>query len=965
MRRGFVSLTWQVTLSVGLILTLGVGLITYFGRSYLEQTYIDERERVFNDRQLSIITALHSIQTQLVNLASHLQGQATQLDKQRTIKQRLIDTANGNWDQLNFEWEVDALLLFGPDKQTWLSLGMPSVQQLLPENWLEQVYQSGVQKNKIICRKLCWQVVAAPVLIGSRENGAMVLVKSLSDAVIEFQTATATDVGILVPYTTHSQGDSLRNVPRWKRSIVALTGGPSNIDIINESAKHYSLADLASPKTLELAEQDKLEISLVPLTDHESPELASLIIIENVEAALQQLRSTISTLFFIALLILACAAAAMFKLLWSPMSQLRKVAVTLPKLAKGRLQKDQVIEPATIGAGQLRNEIHDLQDSAVALSEKLMMMDKQIKQRTLGLRVRSRELLAERDFATTLINNVQAVILTQDSEGVIDLINNEGSVLIGTKIDDNNRTLKKITFLSSFKVTGNAEIREGLASLAKGESEHYRYESEFRNKGQKLFIQWHHSLLPAIGNERPMVLSVGIDLTSHKAAEDNLAWLADHDHLTKLFNRRHFQREFEQILKRSERQKTSGALLFFDIDQFKLINDTSGHPAGDRLLCEVAYRLSLGIRDIDVFSRLGGDEFALLVEHVSSEGSITLARKLSDIVSGIEINLNGAAHNISISIGVVNFPEHGKTVDELMANVDLAMYKAKSLNNAHSNWEMYSHTDTSKDALANTVDWRGRIQKALANQRFILHYQPIYDIAKKTISHHEALVRMLDDDDQTIAPINFIPVAEQTGYIVDIDRFVVTQAMSDLKSLSQEDPDVHIAINLCAKTLANNEFIELLKELCYEDENISSRVIFELTETAAVDDVQITADIIQICKAMGFQFSIDDFGIGYASWQHLRELPVDFVKIDGSFVKNLASNPEDYLFVRAINDVAQGLGKKTIAEFVENEASLALVSELGIDYAQGYYIGKPTKHIQQLAEFSIPPKLKVELCKPS
>ncbi|MCV6615199.1 MAG: GGDEF domain-containing phosphodiesterase, partial [Cellvibrionaceae bacterium] len=311
------------------------------------------------------------------------------------------------------------------------------------------------------------------------------------------------------------------------------------------------------------------------------------------------------------------------------------------------------------------------------------------------------------------------------------------------------------------------------------------------------------------------------------------------------------------------------------------------------------------------------------------------AQKLCDIVADIEVRLNDVRHKISISIGIVEFPRHGLDIDDLMANVDLAMYKAKARNNGRSNWEIFSADTSTKGELVKTVDWRARIQQALDKQAFILHYQPIYNIKANTISHHEALVRMLDEQGNILPPSDFIPVAEQTGLILELDQYVVRQAIKDLRRFLHAGEDLNIAVNISAKSLANTEFIAYLKQCIKDNPELNGRFIFELTETAAVEDIKTSADIISSCKGFGYQFSIDDFGIGYSSWFYLREFPVDFVKIDGAFVRNLANSKEDYLFVKAINDVAQGLGKKTIAEFVEDQASLELIAKLGVDYAQG------------------------------
>ncbi|MCV6624785.1 MAG: EAL domain-containing protein [Cellvibrionaceae bacterium] len=917
-------------------------MITYFGQQNLEQTFLNERDRILKDRQRSINTALESIQIQLLHLAGHLQGLASQGDPQQSLRKRLEQVAVQNWDLLNFEWEVDALLLYGSEREPWLQLGMPAIAKLLPPQWLDDVYQAESPVSRIMCRNSCWQIVATPVLIDSQQNGVMILVKSLVDAVIEFQTSTAADVGILIPSSSLNELVETRLLPNWQRHIVALTGGPKAFEALQQLSQQHEFSALNQSRVIDNVNKRSLESALILLDSPGLETQASVVILEDVSAELNNLNSTIRTLIIAALIILISAEMALLWILWRPMNQLRQVAAILPELARNRGDRLSLLPRIEYKPKALRNEIHKLHESSIILAEKLAELDQQVQERTQGLKIRSRELLTQRNFANTLINNVQAIILTQDKQGQIQLLNNETSSLLGMS-PQIQRQPPGINFFDCFQSDNNERLQQDFLDLVDGNRLELHYEQEVLLGNKLHYIQWQHNLLP---DKSKMILSVGVDLTARKAAEDNLAWLADHDHLTKLYNRRHFQREFKQILARCQRNQREGALFFFDIDQFKLINDTSGHPAGDALLCEVASRLSMGVRNIDVFSRLGGDEFALITEEISDDGILAMAQKLCDIVADIEVRLNDVRHKISISIGIVEFPRHGLDIDDLMANVDLAMYKAKARNNGRSNWEIFSADTSTKGELVKTVDWRARIQQALDKQAFILHYQPIYNIKANTISHHEALVRMLDEQGNILPPSDFIPVAEQTGLILELDQYVVRQAIKDLRRFLHAGEDLNIAVNISAKSLANTEFIAYLKQCIKDNPELNGRFIFELTETAAVEDIKTSADIISSCKGFGYQFSIDDFGIGYSSWFYLREFPVDFVKIDGAFVRNLANSKEDYLFVKAINDVAQGLGKKTIAEFVEDQASLELIAKLGVDYAQGYHIGKPSPAIK-------------------
>lgn len=944
MRRDFLSLKWQVAISVSLILIAGIGLITYLGKKNQEHTFVHERERALSHRQNAINAALNSIQTELSKLTAHLQSQAKKLKPGLYPGSAFDQALHNNWQELNLEWGLDAVVVYNPNGNIRLQLGKSTINGLIPQQWLTETLLTQSTSHKVLCRYSCWQVLASPIKAHEGPYGSVVLMKSVANTILDLHNEGSTELGILIPHNANEQDEeaNINQLPNWKRRIIALTGGLKSRHTLKRLNELHDWKNISKEGPAFSFLHQNTEVSIIHLSQPFSESEASVVVLDDLSNEIKELNATLQTLFLAALVIFIFAEIALLWILWRPMNQLRKVAQVLPDLARGGNNRANILPKPAPSSRYLRNEIHDLQDSSFALAQRLSELDAQVDIRNQGLRERSQELLAERNFATALINNVQAVIITQGVNGDIDLINNEGRLLLGIPVQMETNKQAPLNFFNEFNVDKDSSVHQGLAALISQEMADFQHEGDVELYGQSYYLQWQHNLLP---DNDQMILSVGIDLSRHKAAEDKLAWLADHDHLTKLFNRRHFQREFESALEESHQEQRSGALFFFDIDQFKLVNDTSGHPAGDRLLCEIANRISLGIRNVDIFSRLGGDEFGLLVKEIDEVGMLDIAQKLCDIAGNIEINLDNIRHKISISVGIVQFPAHGHRVDELMANVDLAMYRAKTLNNGRSNWEVFSASKSDKGELVNTVDWRSRIRNALDKDKFILHYQPIFDISKGRIAHYEALLRMTDDDGSIIPPGRFIPIAEQSGLIMDIDQYVIERAMEDLKYFINTGRDIHIAINVSAKALANGDFAQRLTETKKDYPSLSKNIIFELTETAAIEDIKATADIIHRCKQMGYQFSIDDFGIGYSSWMYLRELPVDYVKIDGAFVRNLANSREDYLFVKAINDVAHGLGKKTVAEFVEDSESLRLITELGVDYAQGYFIGKPSDQI--------------------
>ncbi|MCG6967657.1 MAG: EAL domain-containing protein [Chromatiaceae bacterium] len=424
-------------------------------------------------------------------------------------------------------------------------------------------------------------------------------------------------------------------------------------------------------------------------------------------------------------------------------------------------------------------------------------------------------------------------------------------------------------------------------------------------------------------------------LEARLEAEQNLVWLADHDPLTNLYNRRRFQEIFDRILSLSVRYKRTGALLFLDLDQFKFVNDLSGHQAGDALLLLVASTLRDAVRHSDILARLGGDEFALVLPEAGAEVAIYMANKLQHDLKQVDFAANGRPHKVSCSIGITLFPDHGSGLNDLLANADMAMYQAKEA--GAGRWHLYSPDELAKELLASRAKWRERISQALIDDAFELHYQPIYDIRKKRVTRYETLVRMRDNVGRLVFPDNFIPIAEQSGQIHEIDRWVIRKAIARVK----ENVGLSLSVNLSGRVLDDPSLLEWFHQELQHSGIDPANLIVEITETAAVANVQDAIAFMREIKALGCRFALDDFGSGFSSFAYLKQLPVDIVKVDGAFIQNLATSAEDQLFVKALTDVAKGLGKTTVAEFVENAETLRLLEKFGVDFAQGYHIGRP------------------------
>jgi diguanylate cyclase (GGDEF)-like protein len=418
-------------------------------------------------------------------------------------------------------------------------------------------------------------------------------------------------------------------------------------------------------------------------------------------------------------------------------------------------------------------------------------------------------------------------------------------------------------------------------------------------------------------------------------AELRLVWLADHDPLTQLHNRRRFREDFERVLDQARRYGHVGAVMFLDLDQFKDINDLSGHSLGDAMLQRVADQLSRMVRPSDILARLGGDEFALVLPECGATEAQSCAERIQALVRSIQLHDRDRVHRVTVSIGIALFPDQGQEPQELLANADIAMFQAKERGAGH--WHLFALEDRAREQVDARLTWRDKIAEALRADSFELHFQPIVTIATGCLYHWEVLLRLRDERGNVIYPEGFIPVAEKTGQIQAIDHWVLARAIQCLG----EDSALRLAINLSGRAMDDPSLLPDIERLLAAGGVDPRRLTFEVTETAAVSSILKATELMRGIQQLGCGFALDDFGTGYASYAYLRRLPVDEVKIDGIFIRDLARNREDRIFVKAITDMAHGMGKRVTAEFVENEAIYRILGELGVDHAQGFFLGRP------------------------
>jgi len=418
--------------------------------------------------------------------------------------------------------------------------------------------------------------------------------------------------------------------------------------------------------------------------------------------------------------------------------------------------------------------------------------------------------------------------------------------------------------------------------------------------------------------------------------EQHLLHLASHDPLTGLHNRHRLISELEAEIERCADRQRKSALLFIDLDQFKYVNDTCGHAAGDELLKRVAEQIRYAVRREDCVARLGGDEFVVLLRDLERRDAIALAEQVLELMRTLKHVEQEQVFHLQCSIGLAMIQSARFSPHELLAQADIACQAAKA--RGRNRVEVYSVAGKQTEQMAKDVRWMRSIREALETDAFVLHYQPLLHIGSGTISHYEALLR-LETERGLVGPQTFLPAAVRFGLMADIDAWVLERGVRALAELGPHSA-LRLSVNLSSFAFENDGLADRVRALLREHDVAGERLVLEVTEEVAVRFAASTNRQIALLREQGCRIAIDDFGKGYSSFGYLKRMPVDFLKIDGSFVKNLARDKIDQSLVRMVAEVARAAGMQTVAEYVQNAATLGLLARYGIDYAQGFHVGR-------------------------
>jgi len=528
------------------------------------------------------------------------------------------------------------------------------------------------------------------------------------------------------------------------------------------------------------------------------------------------------------------------------------------------------------------------------------------------------------------------IVMITDKFAVIEYVNPKFTEVMGYPLEE---TIGKSPSFFIDDEISNESFKNSREIIRSGKTWQGEYITQKKDGDSFLAAYRVFAILDASG-EIENIVSIHEDITEKTRLSKQLTYQASHDDLTGLINRREFERRTKRLLSTEPNSNKAHALCYFDLDQFKVVNDTCGHIAGDELLRQIGSMLQSAVRKRDTLARLGGDEFGVLMEHCTVDSAHRVAMSLHQAIQDYQFHWEGHFFKIGVSIGLVPITNDTIDLTQLLQDADSACYIAKE--GGRNRIHIHSTEDSHGVKRHGEMIWVERIYHALENNQFCLYAQIIESLEDSTEKHFELLVRLINDEGDVIAPGLFLPAAERYDLSTRIDRWVIKHSFELLSNHPEFLNNINFcSINLSGPSIADTDFLSFVIAQLHQYKINGERICFEITETAAISNLGTAIKFLSSLRALGCKFALDDFGSGLSSFAYLKNLPVDYLKIDGMFVKDIVDDPIDHAMVKSINEVGHVMGMKTIAEFVENDVIKGMLKEIGVDYVQGYGIAKP------------------------
>lgn len=924
----FLSIKWKAVLFLSIILLF---ITTSWLISFTSQS-LEEFQRGSEAKQQRYQTVFNEIVhdnflklsqfAQLIANAPEVYSYSSFENDATTVN----DYVRRNWFDWNLNLSVDFVDVVDPEynllvEDSLFTSSKNLYKQLAP--FLKTIENNP--QHFIFCQTDCIQVVIEPFVYQSGLTGAVVIGQNMTELVTRYSALSGEDLAILLKADNDNSSElqittgdgvskkvwAMSNFEQLAKVITRQYPLPANLDdysLFQALNLDYIFHRLTLDNYLELGEK----ASFIGIYS-ERPRIALLE---------KQLLNGAS--FF--LLIMFFSAIVLLILSLGAVKRIKQIAASQNLIPQKNYQ--QALALVSHPKDLVEDEISHLEHSTVELVEELRYLNEEVDISNAQLNHQLRRLSRSKAFLQRLFDHANIFIITSQANYHIQTQNRlfenyfdekQGGDLLELMVKDFDKD----------------NFRMGVEQLFTKTEDDFQQEVVMLNQFNKyMTIVWTHSLVTDDEGEKK-VLSIGVDITQRKADEKALYWIANHDSLTKLWNRRAFKEKLNSYLSEGEH----GAVVFIDINRFKQINDVHGHGAGDDVLVEVASILKTTLRSHDFICRLAGDEFTAILPGVTSENLPRIMLSLYKNLSSHVVTPEDKLIEFDVSVGAALFPDHGELEEQLVARADMAMYHSKKESGVK--WHIYDQNDDSLEELKRDQRVTSLLKTALQEDAFTQVFQPTYSIKDGLVNHYECLLRFSSAEDGDISPGLFIPIAERNGLISRIDFWVIENLYKKFQVWLQEQPDLTIGLNISAPTLQGKTLYKDLLNLNQKYQVPPQNVVIELTETAYIDDFYNVKANLEALNEEGFRIALDDFGVGFSSFNYLRELPLTYVKLDGSYVNGIAKSTENQAFIKSVVIMAKEFEMQTIAEYVETVEDLRAITDLGVDYAQGYLLGKP------------------------
>jgi diguanylate cyclase (GGDEF)-like protein/PAS domain S-box-containing protein len=908
MKQPFVSLKWKLLIPLTLAMAAGTTVLTWIN----DQTLSAQIARNRASSALRNQALFEFLDTQNRNQLIDAGGWLADLLALDSREAEMRATMQRYWEQLSLTQGLTGLRFYAANRQLIERFGDDPAPAAQIDAGLAVVLTRDRPVSGLYCAQRCQYYGLVPVLSAGKTVGAVAVSTDLSALLSAFGHSTGRALGVVVG-TTFKLGtaaDFAASLDRVKFAPQAVAApfatALSQFDDTRYEWQRFAFPDASGAQPMLLARKD----------------ISS-------EARLLD-RSFLNNLLTGIAVFVVAESVLLLALLWL-MRRVNRVSGGLPLLGAGHWQEAR--QHLSLHDAQARDELGVLERATLDLADQLEALDQADVAQRAAMSTLIDTLSNERDFVGGLLDTAQVLIVTQTRSGAIRMLNRYTETLTGVpQAAQTGRDYFEQMVAEADRAACRTRISEHFAR----ESRSLRIEARLDSPAGLRNIAWVHSLLRAQGADETLILSVGLDLTELKSAEARVSFLSEYDPLTGLYNRQAFKARLDTLLGNGEDagSASGGALMLVDLDNFKAINDLVGHQAGDAMIRQMADRLQL-LNPLPLLAaRLGGDDFALYFAPQPDAQLIQTARLICQ---------GDRSRDIATACVGLAIRANGNDTGSLLAHADLALSQARS--KGHANWHLYRADDSAHQSLREHNEQLALITDGLHENRLALYLQPVIAVASGALSHYEVLLRLNTRDGRVLPPAAMIAAAELSGLIREVDQWVCRQSLR----LIAGQVDLKLAVNLSARSLDNPGLPRHIADWLREAGVAASQLTLEITETAALNRIETAGAQLADIQALGCKLALDDFGVGFSTFNYLKQLPVDYVKIDGSFIRTLDVNADDRVFVRALVDAIHGYGKLAIAEFVENADILDWVRTLGIDYAQGYHYGRPEPAAQVLA----------------